>query len=90
MHLLSPDNVTPTPFAAGDAALVIKANGKIELVNLFDLKGDLASNQQHDTMEKLVALAAALSIPTIMEMLLKLVRDPEIFNDGLINYGAKQ
>jgi hypothetical protein len=89
VHLLSPDNVTATPFADGDAALIIKASGKVELVNCFDLTNN-ATEQDIETMEKLVALAAALNIPTVMDMLLKLVRDPKIFTDGLINYGPKQ
>ena len=35
-------------------------------------------------------LASALIIPSIMDVLLKLVRDPQVFTDGLINNGTKQ
>jgi hypothetical protein len=89
VHLLSPDNITPTPFAAGDAALVIKADGRIQLMNAYDLTHGPTQAQKDDT-EKLMALSAAWSIPIVMDMLLKLIRDPEVFVDGLVNYGTKQ
>lgn len=79
--LTRPDGQTESKafVATGDAGLLIKADGSIQVFNTFDLSDpNKITEQQMETHNKLEALALALRIPKIMSIIEAMANDRDI------------
>lgn len=83
---MTPDNIVATPIQDGDAGLIIRADGTMQLFNCFDMSDPSKITQaQIATHEKLMALALATQLPDIMDVLLTMAQDPDIVGEDGIN-----
>lgn len=79
MALLKPEHVTHTPFKPGDVGIVLQADGNFRI---FRQEGAIDANnltpEQLEQGRKLRALALALQVPAVMEVLHQFASDPAI------------
>ena len=79
MHAITGATQTDLPLIKdGDAGLVIKSDGKIQVFNTFDL--DNLTIEQAATHERLTALTVALRVPKIMGILMTMAEDPDVMS----------
>lgn len=86
--LLTRENLVSAPIAEGDAGIILKTDGSFRVFSCAKLDPENLTPAQREQGEKLVALAVALSQPTIMDLLLTMSKDPAIVGDG-IDLGAR-
>jgi hypothetical protein len=68
-----------SPIADGDAGLVIKADGSVQIFNTYNVSDPSQfTPEQLKIGETLVALSVALKVPAIMDILFQMAKDPEI------------
>lgn len=86
-EITEPNAKASTLIAPGDAGLLIKTDGSIQVFNAFDLSDpSQITEAQMETHEKLQALAVALRIPKIMSVLQTMANDTTI--RGVLNEPA--
>lgn len=74
-------NLVGAPIGAGDAGIVIRPDGRPEIFNTYSPE-ELANPtpEQSETMERLIAVLTAWSLPPVMDVLLQVAADPAIMN----------
>jgi hypothetical protein len=77
--MLNHKNIVSSPITNGDAGIILKENGSFEIFTSGDLKNGTLTNEQQVQATKLMALSAALSIPSVMDTLITLSEDKEVF-----------
>jgi len=86
--MLTLENTVSSPIDAGDAGIIIKADGKVQLFNTYTPEQLAAPTEaQKLAMQRLYYLMVALQIPQVMNVLSQLATDPEIVGDGGIQTG---
>jgi hypothetical protein len=88
--LLTLENVTAAPIEAGDAGIILKADGSFRVFNCHEgLNPDNVTEAQKDQARKMMAFAVALQVPAVMEILYDFARNPDIvgslFDRGQFN-----
>jgi hypothetical protein len=72
MGLFSRENLLPNPVAKGDAGVILKADGSFQVFNTSDIDPENMTTRQIEQGTALIAFAAALKYPAVMEGLLAL------------------
>lgn len=81
-NLLTHENLVSTPIGEGDAGIILKSDGTFRIFNCSKIAEDGTLTQEQAVQgTKMMALAAALSIPAIMDMLIQLSTDPAIVGE---------
>lgn len=87
-NIITRENLTTSPIEAGDAGLVIKANGRIQIFNTFTPDQLAAMTPlQKETGKKLMALMTACAIPAVMDVLMQVASDPDVVGPAGIHLG---
>lgn len=69
---------------AGDAGIILKADGSFQVFNTeTSIDPDNLSEQQLELGRKIMGLSAALQVPEIMEILVRLANDPAVFDKAV-------
>lgn len=80
--LTDPANLALPKFEDGDAGIILKADGTFLLWNTYkDLNPANMTERQLEQGKVLMAFAAALKLPQIMDVLLQIASDPAIFDN---------
>ncbi len=89
MSLLTLDHVTNQPLTAGDAGIILKEDGTFRIFNLHEnIDPQNVTDTQKMQMKKLMALAVALQVPQVMDLLYECASDPEIVG-SVLDLGQK-
>jgi len=87
--LLDQSNVTLPQFEEGDAGIILKANGSFVVWNTHkNINPETMTEKELWQGKALMAFAAALKIPQIMDVLMQVATDPQVF-DQVISTGVK-
>ncbi|TXN08939.1 hypothetical protein FV222_00265 [Methylobacterium sp. WL103] len=81
--LLTLDNLVSAPIEEGDAGFILKPNGEFKIFSTGAINAENMTAAQRAQGEKLLALACAVAIPEVMNMLIQMSRDPAIVGDGI-------
>lgn len=90
-HLISSKTMAKSPIEDGDAGLILRKDGTVQIFNCF---GDEAREiedftaEQIETHRRLMALLVALSSSEIMSTLIAASLDPRVVGDPGIRSGA--
>lgn len=87
-NLLTLKNVALAPIETGDAGVILKPDGSFQIFSTGSLEADNLTPAQMEQGMKLNALALALSVPQIMDVLLRMTTDPDIVGEPGIELGA--
>jgi hypothetical protein len=77
-NLLTHKHIVSNPIQEGDAGIVLKRDGSFQLFSTGAIDADNLSPEQISQAKILNALAVALAIPQIMEVLFRMAEDPDI------------
>jgi hypothetical protein len=77
--LIDQTNLAIPKFEDNEAGITLKADGTFVIWSTFKNPGN-PTEQQLKQMQSLMAFAAALRLPPIMEALLQVATDPAIFS----------
>ena len=81
-HLLNHTHIVSAPIGKGDAGIILRADGSFNVFSCQDLHADGSMTiEQQVQATRLMALAAALSIPAVMDTLIQLSQDPDIVGE---------
>ena len=86
-NLLTLDHVTNAPISDGDAGVILRADGTFQLFSTGDMNGGNLTEEQMQIGRKLSALALALSLPSVMNVLYTMLDDPAITGAPGIDLG---
>ena len=83
------ENTVTSPIATGDAGLVIKADGTVQIFNTYTQE-QLASPtpEMTQTMQKLMALMVAWNIPAVMDVVIQVANDPAVVGSEVMSTGV--
>lgn len=74
-----------TPVSEGDAGIILRANGEFHIFSSGVVPGTTELNEaQMAQAEKLIALALALSIPSVMDALIALSKDEAVLSKDIV------
>jgi hypothetical protein len=85
--LIDRTNLEIPKFEPNDAGIILKADGNFVIWSTFEDPSH-PTEQQTKRMSYLMAFAAALKLPPIMDVLLQVANDPAIFKD-VVDTGPK-
>ena len=82
------ENTVTSPIAAGDAGIIIKADGTPQIFNTYTPE-QLASPtpEMTETMQKLMALMTAWNLPPVMDVVLQIANDPNVVGSQVMSSG---
>jgi len=83
--LLNEQNLLTTPIQEGDVGIVIKPNGDWKVFTTGTIDPEHLTDEQQVQGERLVGLTIALSIPQVMDMLIKMANDPQVTGKNIIS-----
>lgn len=72
---LSVENLPAGPIVDGDAGVILKADGSFQIFTTGHINPQALTPAQEEQGRKLVALATALSVPQLMDMLIEASRE---------------
>jgi hypothetical protein len=87
--LLERQNIAVMPkIEEGDAGVILKKNGEFVVFNTHGaIDPDNLTDRQVEQGQQLLGIAAALRVPQLMEVLLKVANDPTVFEQP-VDVGA--
>jgi hypothetical protein len=88
--LLQTVNIAAKPIQKGDAGIILRVDGSFELFNTHEnigKDGEL-TDRQLEQGAILLGLSAALRVPGIMDTLIQMAGDKEVFSDVVDTKGG--
>jgi hypothetical protein len=86
-NLLKLENIVMAPIKEGDAGVILREDGTFQIFSSGKIDPENLSQGQVEQGRKLNALALALSLPQVMEVLLRMADDPAIVGEPGVDLG---
>lgn len=88
-NLLTLENIVSTPIEEGDAGIILKRDGTFRVFTTGEIEAAKLTDTQLNQGMKLQALALALAVPQMMNVLMQMAQDTDIVGESGINTGRK-